>query len=287
MSEITWVSTDWLAERLDRQALTVIDVQPNIHDYILEHIPGAVYLNEGLLRVPLNGLPVRYTPPEAFQAIARRVGLRADIPAVIYGGTGPFSKRGDGLGQTTMAYALARFDHDDVCVLDGGIDRWKAEGRPLTMDFPQVAGSDFTARLCGEYFVEYDAFKAMKDRGDVILLDARPPAVYEGQGPFAKPGHIPGAINVPWDSFLDPQNKCLHKPDGEIQALLAEHNITPDKTIICSCGTGRKATVEFIVLKWRLNFPRVLLYEGSFTEWVSYPDNVTVVGPTPVGESPR
>lgn len=287
MTKVTWVPTDWLAERLGSQSLTLVDVQPSVHDYILEHIPGAVYLNEGLLRVPLNGLPVRYTPLEAFQAIARRVGMQADAPAVVYGGTGPFSKRGDGLGQTTMAYALARFGHDNVCVLDGGIDLWKAEGRPLTMDLPQVAESGFAAHLRSEYFVEYEALKAMKDRDDVLLLDARPPAVYEGQGPFAKPGHIPGAINVPWSSFLDPQNKCLHRPDGEIQALLAEHDVTPDKTIICSCGTGRKATVEFLVLKWRLSFPRVLLYEGSFTEWVSYPNNPTVVGPTVVGKSPR
>ena len=281
MSKVTWVSTDWLAERLGSQPLTLVDVQPNIHDYILEHIPGAVYLNEDLLRVPLDGMPVRYTPPEAFQAIARRVGIRADVPAVVYGGAGVFSKRGDGLGQTSMAYALARFGHDNVYVLNGGIDLWKAEGRPLTLDFPHVVESDFTVHLRSEYFVEYETLRAMKDRDDVILLDARPPAVYEGQGPFAKPGHIPGAINVPWNSFLDLQNKCLLKPDGEIQALLDEHNVTPDKTIICSCGTGRKATVEFLVLKWQLNFPRVLLYEGSFTEWASYPDNVTVVGKNP------
>jgi thiosulfate/3-mercaptopyruvate sulfurtransferase len=144
-----------------------------------------------------------------------------------------------------------------------------------------VAGSDFTARLCGEYFVEYDAFKAMKDRGDVILLDARPPAVYEGQGPFAKPGHIPGAINVPWKRFMDADNTRLLRPDDEIQAILDQHGIVPEKTIICSCGTGREATNELILLKWYLGFPKVEIYEGSFTEWTAHPENTTVTGKSP------
>jgi thiosulfate/3-mercaptopyruvate sulfurtransferase len=132
-----------------------------------------------------------------------------------------------------------------------------------------------------DYFVEYEAFKAMKDRDDVALLDARPPAVYEGQGPWMKAGHIPGAINVPWKSFMDASNARLLKPDDEIQAVLDERGITPDKTVICSCGTGREATNEFILFKWYLGFPNVKIYEGSFTEWSSYPENPTVTGGSP------
>jgi thiosulfate/3-mercaptopyruvate sulfurtransferase len=278
---VKWVSTAWLEAHLGDAGLMILDVQPNVHDYIQEHIPGAVYMNEGLLRVPLRGLPARYVPPDALQPLLRRVGLKPDVPVVVYTGTGPFKRWGDGLEQTMMAYTLARFGHDNVYVLDGGVDKWKAEGRPLAQEFPQVEESDFTVQIRREYFVEYEEFRAMKDREDVMLLDARPPAVYEGQGPWIKAGHIPGAVNVPWVSFMDPDNTRLLKPDGEIQAVLDRHGITPDKTVICSCGTGREATNEFILFKWYLGFPKVKIYEGSFTEWSSYPENPTVTGKHP------
>ena len=279
--KVKWVSTDWLQEHLKDKNLMILDVQPNVHDYIQEHIHGAVYMNEGLLRVPLKGKPAMYVPPESIQAIFRRVGLKPNVPVVVYTGTGPFKGWGAGLEQTMMTYSLARFGHNKVYVLDGGIDKWKEEGRPLTKVFPNVEESDFTVEVRREYFVEYEEFKAMKDREDVILLDARPPAVYEGQGPWMKLGHIPGAINLPWTSLMDDKNKRLLKPDEEIQCIIKERNITPEKTIICSCGTGREATNEFILFKWYLRYPKVKIYEGSFTEWSSYPENPTVTGKKP------
>ncbi len=279
--KVKWVSTEWLSEHLEDGDLMILDVQPNVHDYIQQHVPGAVYMNEGLLRVPLRGLPAQYVPPEAVQAVVRRVGLRPDVPVVVYTGVGPFSGGGNGLEQTMMAYSLVRFGHDQVYVLDGGIDKWKAEGRTLTQVFPRVEGSDFAVQVRGEYVIAYEEFKARKDEHDVILLDARPPAVYEGQGPWIKAGHIPGAINVPWTRFMHPDNARLLRSDEEIQAVLDEHGIAPHKTVICSCGTGREATNEFILFKWYLGYPRVLIYEGSFTEWSSYPDNPTVLGKNP------
>jgi thiosulfate/3-mercaptopyruvate sulfurtransferase len=276
-----WVSTDWLARRLGDSALMMLDVQPNIHDYIQEHIPGAVYMNEGLLRVPKNGVPGMYVPPEAFQMEARRVGLRSEIPVVVYTGTGPFKGWGDGLEQTMMAYSLARFGHDNVLVLDGGIDKWKQEGKPLSQTFPEVQESDFEARVRSEYPIPYDEFRSVKDKEGVVLLDARPLSLYEGQGPWMKPGHIPGAINLPWKSVMDPDNPRLLKPDDQIQALLDERGVSPDKLIICSCGTGREATNEFLLFEWYLGYPNVRIYEGSFTEWSAYPENPTVTGKSP------
>jgi thiosulfate/3-mercaptopyruvate sulfurtransferase len=278
--KVNWVSTVWLEDHLDDE-LHILDVQPNVHDYIQEHIPGARYMNEGLLRVPKKGLPAQYVHVDVIERLFRRVGLRPDVPVVVYTGVGPFSGWGNGLEQTMMAYTLARFGHDNVYVLDGGIDRWKAEERPLTQEFPEVAESDFNGVVRSNYFVEYERFKSLKDREDVILLDARPPDVYKGQGPWIKAGHIPGAVNVPWKSFMNADNPRLLKSDEEIQRVIDEHEITRDKTVICSCGTGREATNEFILFKWYLGYPNVLIYEGSFTEWSSYPDNPTVTGPNP------
>jgi len=98
--KVRWVSTQWLGEHLEDEQLMILDVQPNVHDYIQEHVPGAVYMNEGLLRVPLRGLPAQYVPPDAVQAVVRRVGLKPDVPVVVYTGVGPFSGGGNGLEQT-------------------------------------------------------------------------------------------------------------------------------------------------------------------------------------------
>jgi thiosulfate/3-mercaptopyruvate sulfurtransferase len=279
--KVKWISTEWLENHIEDKNLRILDVQPNVHDYIQEHISGAVYMNEGLLRVPLKGKPAMYVPPEAIQPIFRRVGLKPDVPAVAYTGAGPFKGWGGGLEQTMMAYSLARFGHNKVYVLDGGIDKWKEEGRPLTKVFPKVEESDFKVEVRREYFLQYEEFKAMKDRKDVILLDARPPAVYERQGPWIKPGHIPGAINLPWAILMNEKNKRLLKPEEEVKSIIKEHGLTRDKTVICSCGTGREATNEFILFKWYLGYPRVKIYEGSFTEWSSYPENPTVTGKSP------
>jgi len=278
---VKWVSTDWLSENLNKQEMVILDVQPNVHDYIEEHIPGAIYISEGLLRTWIGGVPAQYVPPEAIQPVLRNAGIKPGMTVVVYTGTGAAKGWGDGLEQTMMAYSLARFGHDSIYVLDGGLDKWKGEGKPLTKVFPKTESSDFTVRLQSDFFVGYETFKAMKDRDDVMVLDARPSAAYEGQAFWIKPGHIPGAINLPWASLMDDKNKRLLKPDAEIMAILNACEVRPDKTIICTCGTGREATNEFILFKWYLNYPKVKIYEGSFTEWTSYPENPTVTGKSP------
>jgi thiosulfate/3-mercaptopyruvate sulfurtransferase len=121
----------------------------------------------------------------------------------------------------------------------------------------------------------------MKDEADVILLDTRPSALYEGQGPWPKPGHIPGAVNLPATRLLDDHNPTLLKQEEEIRRILTSHGITPDKTIICSCGTGRFATAVFLILKYFLGYPDVLMYEAGFTGWSSETDNPVVTGKSP------
>jgi thiosulfate/3-mercaptopyruvate sulfurtransferase len=277
------VSTEWLGEHLEDSDLMILDTQPNIHDYIQEHIPGAVYMNEGLLRVPLGGLPGQYVPPEAIEPIFRRLGLKADVPVVVYTGKGPYKGWGDGLEQTMVAYSLARFGHKNVYVLDGGIDKWKAEGRALSQEFPQVKESDFKVEVQRDFFVDLQEFKKLRENRDVMVIDARPPEVYQGQGPWCKPGHITGAVNLPWKSLMDPDNPALLRPKTEVMDILEKHNVNPSKMIICSCGTGREATNQFLLLKQYLGYPHVKIYEGSFTEWSADPENPTSTGPHPKG----
>jgi len=283
VGRINLVSTEWLQENLDRVPgnLMVVDVQPNIHDYIKMHIPGSVYFCPSTLRVPLHGTPGKWTPVEAAQAMFRRIGLDRDTPVVVYTGTGLFKGWGDGLEQTMVAYSLARFGHDHVYVLDGGLDKWVEEDRATAQVFPKVETSSFEAEVRSEMFVDYETFRAIKDNDDVVLLDARPGNVYAGEGPWIRNGHIPGAVNLPWKSLMDPGNARLLRPEEEIVATVEDVGATPDKMVICSCGTGREATNEYLLFKHYLNYPRVKLYEGSFTEWSSYSENPVVRGMKP------
>jgi len=275
------VSTEWLEQHLLDENLMILDVQPNVHDYIREHLPGAIYMNEGLLRVPLNGIPTFYIPEQVFEMLVERVGLSEKARIAVYTGKGGFTGWGDGLGQTMMAYTLARFGYQSIYVLDGGIDQWRAENRPLSNLYPEVVSVRVSVQMQSDLFVTYDQFIGLKDEEDVLVLDARPPAFYEGRGPWRKSGHIPGAVNLPWKSLMHPENPALMRPLDDVRAMLDQVGAVPDKTIICSCGTGREATNEFLLFKWYLGYPKVKLYEGSFTEWVAYPDNPSVTGSSP------
>jgi thiosulfate/3-mercaptopyruvate sulfurtransferase len=282
---VNWVSTAWLSDHLKDNNLVILDCQPNIHEYVQEHIPGAVYWHEGLFRIHEGNIPTRWIPPEAAQILFRTLGLDVAKPVVVYSSGGPLttcaSFIGDGLEQTMVAYTLIRYGHRKVYVLDGGFEKWKEEKRSTTGQYGVARISSFTAKIRSEFIIGYEEFVRAKDRSGVVLLDARPAAWYEGQGPWMKPGHIPGAVSLPWKSLMDDKNKKLLKPEDQIRKLAEGVGATPDKLVICSCGTGREATNEFLTFRWLLGYPKVVIYEGSFTEWISHPENPVVTGKNP------
>jgi thiosulfate/3-mercaptopyruvate sulfurtransferase len=281
---VKWISTEWLADHL-YDDLMILDVQPNVHDYVMGHLPGAIYLNEGLLRSAWIGLPAMYVPPESLQPVFSRIGLDPNRIVVIYSASGRYSKctagLGDGLEQTMMAYSLIRFGHNKVCILDGGLEKWKDEGGGLTKVFPKWEQSDFKIQICRDYFVEYDQFCRQREQKDVMVFDARPFDSYKEGGLWIKNGHIPGAFSLPWRTLMTKENAKLLKSDEELQQLVGKFKITPDKTVLVYCGTGREATNEFLFFKFYLGHDKVKIYEGSFTEWTSYPENPTITGENP------
>lgn len=283
---VKWISTDWLKDRLDDEDLTILDVQPNVHDYIMGHIPHAIYMNEGLLRSACEGLPAVYVLPESIQPVLSCSGLEPDIPVIVYSGAGRYSKctrgLGDGLEQPMMAYALLRYGLRQVYILDGGIEKWKDDGGELTKAYPLCQRSDFPVRVRKDFFVEYVEFKRTKDNPDVVVFDARPAEFYEESKLWPMPGHIPGAISLPWRDFMTEENPRLLKPDEEIREMVAETGLTQDKMVYVYCGTGREATNEFLILKWYIGHENVKIYEGSFTEWTAHHENHTVTGKNPL-----
>jgi thiosulfate/3-mercaptopyruvate sulfurtransferase len=282
---VSWVSSEWLEDHLDDTHLVIVDCRQQIHAYFQDHIPGALHLHEGLLRIHIGKNPVQWISPGAAEVLFSTLGFEQDYTIVVYSDSKPRSPSStitsDGVEQYLVAYSLARFGCRKVLILDGGFSKWKGEDRPLARDPGISRPSSFTVDMQINFLAGYEICTTLKDDPDTILLDTRPASWYEGQGPWRKPGHIPGAVNLPASRFMDNKNSTLLKAEEEIRNILSTSGATPEKTIICSCGTGRSATAVFLILKFYLGYPDVLLYEGGFTEWSSFPDNPVVTGKSP------
>jgi thiosulfate/3-mercaptopyruvate sulfurtransferase len=283
---ICWISPEWLEAHLRDAGLVILDCRQDSHDYCTAHIPGSIHLNEALLRMHIGRLPVRWISAEAAQQLFCTLGLGADRLVVVYtaciqADAVPQAARGDGLEAALVAYSLVRFGCRRVMILDGGLSQWKAEGRPLAQEYGETLPSAFTVEVPIDLFIGYEECVRIKDGPDVVLLDTRPSAWYEGQGPWRMPGHIPGAVSLPASRLLVPGNTTRLKSDTEIRAILADLGVMPEKTVICSSSTGRSAATVFLVLKWYLGYPDVVMFEGGFSEWVSHAENRTVTGKKP------
>ena len=281
LGELKWVSSGWLEKHLEND-MTILDVQPDCMDYFMAHIPGAVALEEKTLRAPLRGMPAVLLRPRFIAGLFGRVGISNDRPVVVYTAKGGVKGWGDGLEQGVMAYVLLRMGHKEVYLLDGGLDKWISEGRKTSKLFPRVKPARFKTNLQEDLYIDMKGVKKMKDQEGVILLDSRPANMYRGEaGPWVRLGHIPGAFNLPWGSLMDDNNKTLLKPVEEIKRLVEAAGATRDKSIICTCGTGRNASNEFIILRHLLGYSKVVIDEGGWTVWSSRPRNPVVKGPNP------
>lgn len=282
---VSWISSEWLEDHLGDTSLVIADCRQQTHAYFKDHIPGAIHLHEGLLRMHIGKIPSQWISPMAAEILFSSLGFEQDHPVVVYSESRApspsYSVTSDGMEQSLVAYTLARFGCREVLILDGGLSKWKEEDRPLTHDPGISRPSSFSVDMQIDFLAGPEVLNSLKDNPDTLLLDNRPAPWYEGQGPWRSPGHIPGAVNLPATWFADDENSTLLKSEEEIRNILFSCGATPEKTIICSCGTGRMAASVFLLLKFFLGYPEVFIYEGGFAEWSSYPDNPVVTGKTP------
>jgi len=273
-SVIRWISPEWLEAHLQDPGLVVADCRPEGRLYCSGHIPGAIHLNEALLRMHIGRLPARWIPAGAARHLLGTLGIGAESPVAVYTGCGkdgvlPHGPCGDGLEAPLVAYSLVRFGCRRVMILDGGLDLWRAEGRLVSQEPGVTRPSGFTVAVPIHLFIGYDECARLKDDPDVVLLDARPEARYKEHDPQGGAAHIPFAVSLPASLLLDPVNPARLKPEREIRAILSGLGVTPEKTVICASGTGKSAAAVFVVLKWFLGYPDVVMFEGGFAEWVS------------------
>ena len=247
------VSTEWLAGHLTDGDLRLVEVTPPGSGYILGHLPGAVYLNlDEVFTGRVNNVPYLVGPVDEVAAVLGRLGLVLDKQVVVY----------DEIGGPRAAQAFWLLEYlgfERVCVLEGGIEGWMAEGRPTTRRPPTVEPTTFTPAVRADQLATAEWIVSRLEADTVCLLDCRTLEEYSE-------GHIPGAHNRPWDRTLRRRAYQAFREASELKPELAELGATKDKEIVTYCVTGARSAHTYLTLRL-LGYSRVRNYEGSWAEW--------------------
>lgn len=265
INEKVLVTTDWAAEHLNDGGVRFVEVDVDTEAYDSGHIPGSVGWNwkEQLQ----DQLRRTIASKEDFEELLQESGIDNDTTIILYGDNNNWF--------AAWAYWLLKYyGHEDVRILDGGRKKWEAEDRELTADVVDYDTTDYT--ISGEN-KEYRAFRddirPRLNSEDFGLVDVRSPDEFTGKilAPpglnelSQRPGHIPGASNIPWSNAVNDDG--TFKSKEELKEIYEDEGITPDKEIIAYCRIGERSAHSWFVLNELLDYPTVRNYDGSWTEW--------------------
>lgn len=279
------VTGEWLEARLGRPGLVVVESDEDVLLYETGHIPGAVKVD---WHTELNDPVVRdYVDGEGFAALLGRKGISRDDTVVIYGDKNNW----------WAAYALwvfSLFGHEDVRLLDGGRDKWIAEGRPMTTEVPKPAPTRYPVVERDDSVLRAYKEDVLAHLGSGPLIDVRSPEEYDGSRTTApaypeegalRAGHIPTARSVPWGRAVAEDGGF--KSRAELDAIYrGEVGLKDDDAIVAYCRIGERSSHTWFVLRHLLGFDDVRNYDGSWTEWGSAVRVPIVAGAEP-GDAPR
>ncbi|MEO0683079.1 MAG: 3-mercaptopyruvate sulfurtransferase [Pseudomonadota bacterium] len=275
------VSTDWLERHLSAPDVRVLDGSYHLPDtgrdakaeYAEAHIPGARFFDIDDVADARSPLPHMAPPAEKFVSRVRAMGVGDGHRVVVYDQAGLFSA-------ARVWWMWRLMGHRDVAVLDGGLPKWTAEGRE-TEDLPPAARDrHFTARreagLARDVTQVAEAVKLGREQ----IVDARSPARFAGEAPEPRAGlragHMPGARNVHYAALVNGDGTM--KDEAALRAVFEAAGVDLDRPIIATCGSGVTACVLALALE-RLGMRDWSVYDGSWTEWGSYPDLAIETGP--------
>ena len=277
------VSTQWLAENLNTPGVVVVESDEDILLYDTGHIPGSVKID---WHTELNDPVVRdYLTGEQFAELMSKKGISRDDTVVFYGDKSNW-------WATYALWVFSLFGHSDVRIVNGGRDKWIAEGRELTKEVPAPAPTDYPV-------IERDDSTLRAFKEDVLehlgkpLVDVRSPEEYSGERTHMpaypeegalRGGHIPTAASVPWSKAANDDG--TFKSLDELQKIYRDyHGITGDVPVIAYCRIGERSSHTWFVLRHLMGIEDVRNYDGSWTEWGSAVRVPIVQGSEP-GEVP-
>jgi thiosulfate/3-mercaptopyruvate sulfurtransferase len=257
------VSTEWLAKHLDDSKVVVLHVARDKAGYDAGHVPGARMLLWTEMATTRDGVANELPPPADLEKLFERLGIGDRARVVLYGeNAGIFAAR--------AYFTLDYLGHGDrTALLDGGLEKWKAEGRPVSTEAVEPKPAPFTARVRPEVVVGRDAVRdiskaaAQPASSRTALVDARPPEHYTQ-------GHIPGAGNAYWMQGVESKENPVLRSEAELRRLYETAGARKGKPVVTYCQTGGQAAHSYFALKY-LGY-KVAMYDGSFAEWSAAKD---------------
>lgn len=263
------VSTDWVLQHHADDGVRVVEVDEDVLLYEQGHIPGAVKLD---WHTELQRPDVRdFIDAAGFAELMHQKGISNDTTVVLYGDKSNW----------WAAYAFWFFKyngHRDVRLMNGGRQKWVAEGKPMEDAKPAPAPGTYQVPYRDESIRAYAAdvlqhILAVKE-GRGAMVDVRSPAEFSGeklhmpeypQEGALRGGHIPGAANIPWGKAVAEDG--TFKPVEALRSLYEGEGVTPDRDVVAYCRIAERSSHSWFVLKYLLGYPKVRNYDGSWTEW--------------------
>lgn len=263
------VSTDWLASRLGSPGLRVVDgswylpgsSRNPAAEYAAGHIPGAVFLDLDATSDQTTPLPHMLPPASDFADRMMQLGMNQSDDIVVYDGSGV------NLSAPRVWWTFRTFGHRRVAVLDGGMQKWRSENRPIERGVVQLPPGRFTAQLDAASIRDLAAVRGNLVNGAEQLVDLRSRGRFMGVEPEPRPGlrggHIPGSRNLPFTELAGPDGTML-PPDG-LRRRIEAAGIDLTRPIVATCGSGTSACA--LVLALELLGRRAAVYDGAWAEW--------------------
>jgi thiosulfate/3-mercaptopyruvate sulfurtransferase len=262
------VDADWLEKHLTDDGVRIVESNEDILLYDTGHIPGAVHID---WRSDLQDPVIRdYITPDKFAELCSRNGITPDTTCIFYGDKANW-------WACYALWAFRLFGHEKVKILNGGRDKWKTDGRPMTREVPKYPGTNYPVpkrRLDKEVRAFADEALAQSKAGKP-LIDVRSPGEFKGdvthmpeypQEGVLRGGHIPGAKSVPWKTATNEDS--TFKSASELAKIYLEGcGLKPGTDTVVYCRIGERSSHTWFVLTYLLGLENVRNYDGSWTEW--------------------
>jgi thiosulfate/3-mercaptopyruvate sulfurtransferase len=265
------VSTQWVAHRLGDPRLRVVDGSWYLptsgrdarSEYLAGHLPGAVFFELDAVSDRASSLPHMLPRAEQFAEQAGALGIGDGDEVVVYDGSGA------NLSAARVWWMFRAFGHPRVAVLDGGLGKWRAEGRPLERGLVSLPAARFTPRAIPSGSVhDLASMRGVLERGQPQIVDTRSAGRFAGTEPEPRPGlrggHIPGSRNLPYTQLARSDGTLL--PADALRERIAAAGVDPTRPVIATCGSGVSACALIHALHL-LGQEQASLYDGAWAEW--------------------